>query len=73
MDVVAAASAIGPSVVSIDVIAADTNGSLRGSGTGVVLTADGEIVTNAHVVGRCNLGACTAAGRDRAPRRPRCW
>ena len=50
MDVYTAASAIGPSVVSIDVIAADTNGSLRGSGTGVVLTADGEIVTNAHVV-----------------------
>jgi S1-C subfamily serine protease len=50
MDVYAAASAIGPSVVSIDVVAGGAEGVLRGSGTGVVLTADGEIVTNAHVV-----------------------
>jgi putative serine protease PepD len=50
MDAYAAASAIGPSVVSIDVVADGTGGLLRGSGTGVVLTADGEILTNAHVV-----------------------
>lgn len=50
MDVYAAANVIGPSVVSIDVIADGADGALRGSGTGVVLTSDGEIVTNAHVV-----------------------
>jgi putative serine protease PepD len=50
MDVLAAASVIGPSIVSIDVISEVNDGLLRGSGTGIVLTADGEIVTNAHVI-----------------------
>ena len=49
----------------------DTSGSLRGSGTGVVLTADGEIVTNAHVVDGADRGHRAPAGRDRASRRHR--
>lgn len=45
-----AAQRVGPSVVSIHVVA-EREGSIgRAAGTGVVLTADGEIVTNAHVV-----------------------
>lgn len=50
LDVLAAASAIGPSVVNVS--AMTSSGDLVGqsTGTGVVLTADGEIVTNAHVV-----------------------
>lgn len=50
MDVLSAASVIGPSIVSIGTISEVSEGLLRGSGTGIVLTADGEIVTNAHVV-----------------------
>ena len=50
MDVLGAASVVGPSVVSIDVISEVNEGLLRGSGTGIVLTADGEILTNAHVI-----------------------
>ena len=50
MDVLAAASVIGPSIVSVDTISEVSEGLLRGAGTGIVLTADGEIVTNAHVV-----------------------
>jgi putative serine protease PepD len=51
MDAYAAAAAIGPSVVAIQAVENVSGGTLRGSGTGVVLTADGEIVTNQHVVG----------------------
>jgi S1-C subfamily serine protease len=51
MDAYAAAAAIGPSVVAIQSVENITGGVLRGSGTGIVLTADGEIVTNQHVVG----------------------
>jgi putative serine protease PepD len=50
-DAYAAAAAIGPSIVAIQAVENITGGTLRGSGTGVVLTADGEIVTNQHVVG----------------------
>lgn len=50
MDVLAAANVIGPSIVSVDTISEVDDGLLRGSGTGIVLTTDGEIVTNAHVV-----------------------
>jgi S1-C subfamily serine protease len=51
MDAYTAAAAIGPSVVAIQSLETINGGTLRGSGTGVVLTADGEIVTNQHVVG----------------------
>jgi S1-C subfamily serine protease len=45
-----AAWRIGPSVVSIHVVAERDGASGQAAGTGVVLTTDGEIVTNAHVV-----------------------
>jgi putative serine protease PepD len=50
MDVAAAAAIVGPSIVSVDTLAEINGGTLRGSGTGIVLTKDGEILTNAHVV-----------------------
>lgn len=50
VDVAHVAARIGPSVVAIQrPIGADGTG--ESTGTGVVLTTDGEIVTNAHVVG----------------------
>ncbi|MEO7118333.1 MAG: trypsin-like peptidase domain-containing protein [Candidatus Limnocylindrales bacterium] len=46
-DVVSAAAAIGPAVVTIQT----TTGQLSGTGSGVIVTADGYILTNHHVVG----------------------
>jgi putative serine protease PepD len=47
LDVTAVADAITPSVVTVSAI---ENDRVAAIGTGVVVTADGEIVTNAHVV-----------------------
>jgi len=47
LDVEAVADRVGPSVVTI---ASLQDGELVGSGSGVILTADGDIITNAHVV-----------------------
>ena len=51
IDVAGVAAAIGPSVVAIQRLVDHDGVSGEASGTGVVLTKDGEIVTNAHVVG----------------------
>ncbi|MDO8362614.1 MAG: trypsin-like peptidase domain-containing protein [Actinomycetota bacterium] len=50
MDVYAAAATVAPSVVSIHAVSETGELVGRSSGTGVVLTPDGEILTNAHVV-----------------------
>ena len=68
LDVRAVVDAVGPSVVTIS---ADIEGFVVGEavGTGVIVSADGEILTNAHVV----AGATDdpgAPGRGR-PSRPR--
>jgi putative serine protease PepD len=47
VDVAAVAAKVGPSTVTITSIIGD---QVYGTGTGVIITADGEIVTNAHVV-----------------------
>jgi S1-C subfamily serine protease len=51
LDVIAIVAKIRPSVVKVAVdIDGGISGSGEGVGTGVILTADGEILTNAHVV-----------------------
>jgi S1-C subfamily serine protease len=47
LDVAAVADRIGPSVVTVNAL---DRGQVFGTGTGVIITDDGEIVTNAHVV-----------------------
>ena len=64
LDVEAVADQVGPSVVTI---ASLQDGELVGSGSGVILTADGDIITNAHVVAdadevRVRLRASAAPG-----------
>lgn len=51
LDVAAAAATIGASVVAVQRPLDDGVIIGEASGTGIVLTADGEIITNAHVVG----------------------
>jgi S1-C subfamily serine protease len=50
IDVAGVAAAVGPSVVAIQRLIGDDIISGEAAGTGLILTADGEIVTNAHVV-----------------------
>ena len=50
LDVSAIVDSISLSVVTVVSEISDATGSGRGTGTGVVITEDGEIVTNAHVV-----------------------
>jgi S1-C subfamily serine protease len=47
LDVEAVAAKVGPSVVTI---ASLRDGRLVGTGSGVILTSDGDIITNAHVI-----------------------
>ncbi len=50
VDVPVAVNAISPSVVTVVSLEKSAMGQGRGTGTGIVLTSDGEILTNAHVV-----------------------
>ena len=50
MDVFAAAATIAPAVVNVSAVTASGDLVGQATGTGVVLTADGEILTNAHVI-----------------------
>jgi S1-C subfamily serine protease len=50
LDVFAVASTIAPSVVNVSAISDSGELVGRSVGSGVVLTADGEIITNAHVI-----------------------
>src|ERR1700754_4514781 len=61
--VIDVAERVGPAVASLRVPASDGRGG--GGGSAVVLTADGFLVTNAHVVGRSGGGrAPLRDGRD---------
>jgi S1-C subfamily serine protease len=65
--VIGVAERLSPSVVSLRVTRATRRGRLpAGTGSGVVLTHDGFILTSAHVVGRSNAGgrAALTDGRE---------
>ena len=47
LDVAGVADRVGPSVVTVNSL---SGGTVFGTGSGVIITSDGEIVTNAHVV-----------------------
>ena len=67
LDVAAVSASLRPSVVTVSSDISDGNAQGEGVGTGVVLTADGEIITNAHVV----AGAKTVRVRLAGERDPR--
>jgi S1-C subfamily serine protease len=50
IDVAAVAATVGPSVVTVSATVSDGQSAGEAVGTGVVISADGEILTNAHVV-----------------------
>ena len=50
IDVAAVAANVGPSVVTVSATVSDGNVAGEAVGTGVVISPDGEILTNAHVV-----------------------
>jgi S1-C subfamily serine protease len=50
MDIQAILDKVQESVVTIETSASTSSGVFEGSGTGVVLTADGMVLTNAHVI-----------------------
>ncbi|HEY4331577.1 MAG TPA: trypsin-like peptidase domain-containing protein [Ilumatobacteraceae bacterium] len=50
LDVGSIVAKISPSVVKVAVDISSADGSGEGVGTGIILTADGQIITNAHVV-----------------------
>ncbi|MCU1398951.1 MAG: peptidase family protein [Acidimicrobiales bacterium] len=67
IDVASVTAALRHSVVSVSSDVSDANFTGEGVGTGVVLTADGQILTNAHVV----AGATTVRVRLDGERDPR--
>ena len=67
-DVGAVLSAVEPSVVSIETRSAVADGQ-AGAGSGIILTADGLVLTNAHVVAGLNEIQVGLFGGERAPAR----
>lgn len=70
LDVAGILEVVGPSVVAIDTEVTARRGPFvqrgQGAGTGVVLTAEGEILTNAHVVDGATDITVTVNGSDTA-------
>lgn len=65
LDVVGVVAAVEPSVVTIQTEVGGRLGG-TGAGTGVVLTADGEILTNAHVIEGATFIRVTLAGQPQS-------
>lgn len=63
LDIAAVIARAEPSVVTISVT---LGGRASGAGTGVILTADGEILTNAHVVDGATTVRVTLAGESQS-------
>jgi putative serine protease PepD len=66
LDVAAIVAKVGPSVVAVRAEGAGRFGAAVAAGTGVVLTADGEVLTNAHVVAGATRVRMTLAGESQA-------
>jgi S1-C subfamily serine protease len=62
LDIQAILDKVQPSVVAIETAQTTSRGVFEGAGSGIVLTADGLVVTNAHVIG--NLGEITVVLSD---------
>jgi len=67
IDVYTAASAVGPAVVTVSASSSRNDVQGQSTGTGLIITADGEIVTNSHVVD----GATTISVRVPGETEPR--
>jgi S1-C subfamily serine protease len=67
-DVQAVLARVEPAVVSIDTTAysATRSGQVRGAGTGMIITASGEVLTNSHVVAGATVLTVTVFGQTRA-------
>ena len=66
LDVAGVVAKAEPAVVSIQADVSVGFRSATGAGTGVILTADGEVLTNAHVVDGASTVRVTLAGESRA-------
>jgi S1-C subfamily serine protease len=68
IDAAGLATALEPSVVSVDTEVLQRNGPFeargQGAGTGIILSADGEVLTNAHVVADAESITVTLAGES---------
>ena len=62
LDIAGILAKVQPSVVAIETSQATSRGAFQGAGSGIVLSADGLVLTNAHVVG--GLGEITVVLAD---------
>ena len=54
LDIQAILTRVQPSVVAIQIQGSTLQGVFEGSGSGIILSADGMVLTNAHVIGRAS-------------------